>query len=88
MIRLLTIALLLFATPAMAEECFLVIAPVAPGSTVGVPSAIGALKVNRCTGESWVLSLIGVRQAGGTSGNAWRWTPINTEHSEAVWPGR
>lgn len=84
MTRLLTIAFLLSATPAIAEECFVVIAPVAPGSTVGAPAAIAALKVNRCTGETWVLSLMTV--PGTPGGRAWRWTPISNESNEAVWP--
>jgi hypothetical protein len=84
MTLLLTIAMLLLATPAMAEECFVVIAPVAPGSTVGTPAGIAALRVNRCTGETWVLSLLNV--PGKPGGTAWRWTPISVEHNEAVWP--
>jgi hypothetical protein len=83
MSRLLTIVLLLLATPtAMADECFVVIAPVAPGSTVGAPPGIGALKVNQCTGETWILSLMTVP----SKGRAWRWTPISVEAYEAVWP--
>jgi hypothetical protein len=81
MSRLLTVVLLLLATPVMADECFTVIAPVASGSTAGAPPGIGALKVNRCTGETWVLTLITL--AGGT---VWRWTPIVVEPREAVWP--
>jgi hypothetical protein len=81
MARLLTIVLLLLAGPALAEECFVVIAPVAPGSTVGAPPAIAALKVNRCTGDTWVLSLMTVGK-----GNVWRWTPVSHESNEAIWP--
>jgi hypothetical protein len=87
MSRLLTVVLLLLATPVMADECFTVIAPVAPGSTVGAPPGIGALKVNRCTGETWVLTLITVPTVAGKSGGTvWRWTPITVESHEAVWP--
>ena len=56
-LQLLTMTIPLIAHTAMAQtatpqECFQVIAPVAPGGTVGAPSAIAALKVNRCTGEN------------------------------------
>jgi hypothetical protein len=79
--RLLIIALLLLATPATAEECFQVVVPGASGA--GIDSSMGALKVNRCTGETWVLSLIAI-----SGGNAWRWTPITTDAREQVWPQR
>ena len=82
--RLLMFAPLLLATPVAAEECFQIIAPVAPASTVGTPPAVAALKFNRCTGETWVLSLLNV--PGKPGGNAWRWTPISDEQHEAVWP--
>jgi hypothetical protein len=86
MTRLLTIALLLLATPATAEECFSVIAPVAPASTVGAPVAAAALKLNRCTGETWILSWLTI--PGKPGGNAWRWTPIHDEDHEALWPNQ
>jgi hypothetical protein len=71
------------ATP---QDCFQVIAPVAPGGTVGAPPAIAALKVNRCTGETWVLSLLS--GIGSSKGQAWRWTPLSSEPYETVWPAR
>jgi hypothetical protein len=71
------------AQAATTQECFQVIAPVAPGATVGAPLAIAALKVNRCTGETWVLSWLTIGK-----GQAWRWTPISSESTEAVWPGQ
>jgi hypothetical protein len=83
-VRLLMFAPLLLATPVTAEECFQIIAPVAPASTVGTPAAAAALKLNRCTGETWVLSLLNL--PGKTGANAWRWTPISEEQHEALWP--
>jgi hypothetical protein len=78
MTRLLTIVLLLLATPAMAEECFEVIAPIAPPGTAVAPRTAAALKLNRCTGETWVLS------PNIHGGNTWRWTPVYNDDHEAI----
>jgi hypothetical protein len=87
MARLVVILVLLTALTAIpaaaAEECFQIIAPIAPASTVGAPAAVAAIKLNRCTGETWVLSLLNI--PGKPGGNTWRWTPINNEDHEAVW---
>jgi hypothetical protein len=89
-LQLLTMTIPLIAHTAMAQtatpqECFQVIAPVAPAGTVS-PTVLGALKVNRCTGETWVLSLLS--GIGSSKGQAWRWTPVSSEPYEAVWPAR
>lgn len=78
MARLLTIVLLLLATPAMAEECFQIIAPIAPAATTGASRTVAPLKLNWCSGETWVLSP-DIR-----GGNTWRWTPVYNDEHQAI----
>ena len=83
MLRIAT-ALILAATPAVADECFQVIAPVAPAGTVGVPAAVGAIKLNKCTGETWMLSQMATQTSKGAPAVIFKWTPIPVEDSAAV----
>jgi len=78
MAYLLTIVLLLLAAPAMAEECFQIMAPIAAGATTGASRTVAALKLNRCTGETWVLSL------DFRGGNTWRWAPVYSDEHQAI----
>jgi hypothetical protein len=78
MVHSLTIVLLLLAAPAMAEECFQIIAPIAPAATTGASRTVAPLKLNRCTGETWVLSP-DIR-----GGNTWRWTPVYNDEHQAI----
>jgi len=76
-------ALVLFAltcSPAKAQaqqpaECFVV---VMTNSTEA--GNLGSIKVNKCTGETWVLSRVTL----GSGAYALRWFPINVEKGEAI----
>ena len=41
---------------------------------------LGAIRVNKCTGETWVLSRVTL----GSGAYALRWFPINVEKGEAI----
>jgi hypothetical protein len=83
MLRIITVAVMCFCTPAMADDCFQIVTPIATAGSGGVPPTAGpAIKINRCTGETWMLNLVTVQN----SGAAWHWTPIGTDQTEIVWP--
>jgi hypothetical protein len=60
--------------PQQQGECFSVVIP--NSSDVG---SLGSIKINRCTGESWML----VRTSLGNGVTALRWFPISVETGEA-----
>jgi hypothetical protein len=65
-------------TPAKAQqqsECF--VALMTNSTDAG---NLGAIRVNKCTGETWVLSRVTL----GSGAYALRWYPINVEKNEAI----
>ena len=57
------------------SECFVVIM-----TNSADAGNLGAIRVNKCTGETWVLSRVTL----GSGAFALRWFPINVEKSEAL----
>jgi hypothetical protein len=57
------------------SECFVVLMT---NSTEA--GNLGAIRVNKCTGETWVLSRVTL----GSGAYALRWFPINVEKGEAI----
>jgi len=59
------------AATAQEKDCFSITSPAA--------ATLGAILINRCTGETWLLS-----RARTNSGIMLRWFPLSTERVEAI----
>ena len=65
--------------PAPQQECFTVVMARANPPAVAVGAALGAVLLNRCTGNTWILTI-----TRGPKGSAPRWHPITVESTEYV----
>lgn len=67
------------------RDCFTIVAPPAASGDIpvfGIMAVMGAIRINKCTGESWML----IKAAPVKGSYSYRWFPIGVMNAEAVWP--